>query len=495
MAAPSIEVHNVGPVEEFAYELSAPGLHILAGSQGKGKTTILRTVELATGGKPDVKPTRRDGAKRGTARVAGATVRIMQQTRHEGTLEVADNSSLSLGDLHTPKFQNAQTRDRHRIKTLVRLCGVEANAALFHELFDSPERFDEIVPVDVLKTDDLVEMAGRVKRAIEKHAVDIERQHETEAANARVQAQQFEGVDLTQPSGEAELSAAWERAVEERARLKALREAAEQTEATKVAAREKLTELEAKGGQSAADTKAKLDAADKSERDAQSEVRRLEAELAEAKRKLGDATSAADLAATAHREAQEREQDIAELREQLEATVDNPTDDALAVAEEAVTRAAIADDTGSTVRRAKAAREQYEKHQANADQLEEEATRLRDAAKATAEVLTEAIARIPNCPLRVEFDNESNPRLVLATDRSDAEPFDELSDGERWPIIIGIAAEQNRLIVLPQAAYGELSQSTRALVDGLAKQHNCYVLTAVADDGPLRGMPFSSGQV
>jgi len=37
----------------------------------------------------------------------------------------------------------------------------------------------------------------------------------------------------------------------------------------------------------------------------------------------------------------------------------------------------------------------------------------------------------------------------------------EVTDGERWIEVVKIAAANNRLIVLPQAAFGELSESSR----------------------------------
>ena len=123
------------------------------------------------------------------------------------------------------------------------------------------------------------------------------------------------------------------------------------------------------------------------------------------------------------------------------------------------------------------------------------ASRLRDAARDTQDVLSAAIAKIPGCPLRVVVDDNGDARLVLKTDRSETERFDELSDGERWPIIIGLAAGADRIIVLPQAAYGELSDATRTLLDGLARQHGCYIHSAQVDDGPLRCEAWSNSSV
>ena len=87
-------------------------------------------------------------------------------------------------------------------------------------------------------------------------------------------------------------------------------------------------------------------------------------------------------------------------------------------------------------------------------------------------------------------NEDGEARLVISTDRGEAEPFDELSDGERWRTIVPLCCEAGRLVVLPQAAYGELANSTRSLLDVIAAQVGAYILTAQADDGELRAERF-----
>ena len=156
------------------------------------------------------------------------------------------------------------------------------------------------------------------------------------------------------------------------------------------------------------------------------------------------------------------------------------------------TKAREAITEGVKVRQAIEAKRKSEEHTVKAEALVIDARRLRDAARDTAQVLTDAIKTIPNCPLRVRLNDDGDPRLVIATDRSDAEPFEELSDGERWLEVVKIAAASNRLIVLPQAAFGELSESSRGTLDRLAREQNCYILTAVASDCELQARPWKS---
>src|SRR5262249_10937389 len=151
-----------------------PGLFVLRGAHGSGKTTILRTVQLATDGDTGTRPIKRDGVRAGEATVAGKTLRIAKQIRQEGELSVDGIGDLSIADLHTPAFDKPETRDKHRIKALARLAGVEADASLFHRLFETRERFERLISADAMRTDDLVEMAARIKRAAEKLALGKE---------------------------------------------------------------------------------------------------------------------------------------------------------------------------------------------------------------------------------------------------------------------------------------------------------------------------------
>jgi len=80
-------------------------------------------------------------------------------------------------------------------------------------------------------------------------------------------------------------------------------------------------------------------------------------------------------------------------------------------------------------------RKRHEELMAQADEAERQESLLRNAAWGTDEVLNDLVSRVTK-RLWVE-----NGRLVCDTDRG-AEPFGELSPGERWRIALEIAAEQ-----------------------------------------------------
>jgi len=484
----NIEVADIGPVVEFRMDMDRPGLWVLRGRQGAGKTTILRTVGMATDGRTDIKPTKRDGAKRGTATVAGKTLTVAKRVTEDGELGVEGLGDLNIATLHAPKFIDAGTRDKHRIATLVRLAGLKADASLFHDLLGGRERFESIVDAGSIATDDLVEMAAQVKRRIETEAQRTEAKLETAKATMRAQAAIAEGIDLNAPHDGAKLQAALSQSIETRSRLMQKRESA-------------LEVIErAKAAQAALDEHASTsisvhDAEEEREqaadiRDAAAEtVRELEARLAAAKAKLEAAAvnlgRAEDRLAAARRDAEL----TAAWRADIEAAhkIECPSEETVASACSAADRANEAVSMGVRVRQAIESTRRSEAAGAEAKALTDAAKRLRAAAAATTDVLSDAIAAIPECPLRVTVDGDGNSRLVIQTDRSEDEPFDELSDGERWLVILRFAAGANKLIVLPQAAFGELSESSRVELHRIATETGCYLLTAVAEDTDLAG--------
>ena len=491
----SIHVNDIGPVTEFEYGMEAPGVHVLRGRQGAGKTTILRTVQLATDGRTDIKPTKRDGTRNGTAVVAGKTLRISKKVMEDGEISVDGLGDLNISDLHSPKFMDAVTRDKHRIKTLIRLAGVAADATVFHDLLGGPERFADIVDDDAIQTDDMVELAARIKRAIEKAAQHFESQAQRAESDALACMKSCEGINLKAPHDEGELQEALSAAIESRAAIEQKRKSA--SEARERAAKAK-AQLDAmpKGATVESCEASLADMIQQRDRAAK-HVLSLESQLIQARADLTTADGRVESARSTMSAVKSREAMAAGWRADIDAAdyIDCPSDQDLNAAIAAVDRATDAQTNGTRIRMALESQERAKKYAGDARIHKDEAESLRKAASMTNEVLSIAVESIPDCPLTIKTNDDGDTRLVVKTDRSDAEPFDDLSDGERWPIILRIAAGKNRLIVLPQAAFGELSPETRAQLDTLARENDCYILTAQSDDGELRGEPYSARQL
>lgn len=469
----TIAVNDLGPVDEFSLRMTEPGLWVLYGEPGAGKTTILRTVQLVVDGRTDIKPTKRDGSKAGVARVAGKTLKITKQIRQEGELGVAGLGDLDIASLHSPKFKDAETRDEHRIRTLIRIGGVKADVSLFHSLFSAVSHFDEVVGKPDKWPDDLLEMAATIKRIIEKQAVLRESSAITAKANAKAKADVSAGVDVLA------LQAALRDAHGKHIALTEQRSNGTKAMAAAQSARLQISNARTTANDVAIATAA-LEEAIAQKDNASKSVEDLTRLLDEARELLVDSTRHADGCAAAL-ESATKQRGMLDLWERQVAeaeAVPCPSVEEIDAAAEVIAAAAQAISRSAVIREAKKASAESEAFAAQADKDTAVAKKLRTAAAKTQDVLSNAISLIPNCPLRVLADDEGCARLVLKTTRSEAEPFDDLSDGERWPFIFAIAASNNRMIVLPQYSFGELNKSGRLQIDSLASDTGCYVLTA-----------------
>lgn len=506
---PEIEVKNLGPIEEFRYEMSEPGLHLLVGPQGSGKSTTLRTVELATQGETSLKPTKRDGSKNGEATVCGKTLKISRTTREEGELTVEGLGDLDLTSLHWPKFATPAIRDKTRIATLCRLSGLKGGVDDFKAIVPEAE-WNQLVGPKVTITDDIVELASRVKRAVDAGAAAVEKDAEAQEASVAFHRKMYEGVDLTLTCDEATLSEEYTKAVGDHQRLLGEVKATETAKANLEASRRALEAMPVVDlvGITAA---AEQDIADAETVEGEAaqllaweigEVRSLEQQLEAAKGKLAaqekelvKARAALKTARDSAAQQIEAARKAVEQRTHLEEAIVSAvppehSQEEVAQAAWRVQAASAAIDTGRTVRAAIAAKAKAGEHEENAKTLTKKAESLRTCAKKVMSVLGDSIAKIPNCPLKVLVNDDGETRLVIESDRSDHEYFDELSDGERWKVIVPLCLKENRLLTLPQAAFGEMAPSTAAALDEMIRSQGAYVLTAVAADTKLQGMSY-----
>ena len=144
---------------------------------------------------------------------------------------------------------------------------------------------------------------------------------------------------------------------------------------------------------------------------------------------------------------------------------------------------------GTLVRQAKINMENASALKHAALQAEKEAIRLRDAAKATDDVLSKAVQSL-GCSLRV-----SHGRLVTDTERGE-ELFADLSEGEKYSLVIPIAIEavgKGGLITLPQEAWQGLDPANKRLVASKVEGSGVILLTAQAtEDSELKAEQFEA---
>lgn len=475
----TIEIHDVGPIEEFTYEMTESGLHVLTGPHGAGKTTILRTVELAANGATDEKPTKRRGTTTGTATVCGKKVTVKKKVTTSGELEIEGLGDLDITAIHWPKLQDRTKRDAQRVKALVRLSGVDASRELFAGLPD----IDAITDGVDLPDADLVVMAEKIKRAYEKEARAVEDQQSKAEARRNAALEQTRDIDLTAEVDMASLAKQQADAIT--AQRKLIDAAAEAVEINSKAKRAEAW---------LAKNPALPRTADDNRRSIENcteQIESLKDQIAALQQQLAGQQEALSVIRDEGQKIADYDRDAKTCRDAVQAKAEctPPTTDQMIAAIEAVEAAGEAIVQAQKITQAKSAKSQADEYDSEAKTLAKRAAELRTAAQSVANVLTEAVASIPDCPIQASFDEDGN--VVLTTE--DGIPFDEKSDGERWKIILPICFRPGRLITISQAAFGELSEDTKEFLDTESTKSDCCLLSGQVtdDDTKLRGMKWS----
>ncbi len=475
-----MEVKNIGPVEHVAIPVPEDGgIVVLRGRNGSGKTKTLEAVEAAAAGKGGLSV--RDGQLRGEVKALGVTLKVGRATRRTGELEVETlDGRLNVADLVDPGIKSPDAADARRIKALVQVAGVQADASLFYDLAGGKEQFCNVVGCTAVETDDLVAMADRIKRDLEAAARTAESKAKHAHAAAEAAKQATEGVDLGADSDGDMLQERLERAVSERSALVARAEDTERRHEQARQADRRLREL------SASYTGPTVDEASMAERQASTEVdlftavvTKLEGQLRECRAGLAQAKANHKLAVQTCDAAEHHDELIAECKQLAEGDLPAPIgQEQLDQAEAAVTTARQAVEQGATVRFAKRKIGEAQQLAAEAKQHAEQSARLRDAARSTDEVLSGVVARTGS-PLRVEAG-----RLVLDTGRG-VTYFGDLSHGERWKLALDIAIDavgENGLLVIPQDAFESLDPINRAEIAEHVRGRGVVILTAEASE-------------
>jgi hypothetical protein len=491
----TITVKNIGPVTDFSTELTkGGGLHVLDGPNGCGKTTILRTIEvLSTGnGKLDKK----DGAKQGEASGFGRVLKVKKRTTHTGDIEV-EGLDLDIATLHTPPRKTAAGRDAVRIQSLVMLTGCEPSIDLFYPLAESREAFDEIVDESARTSTDLVSMSGIVKRSFEGRGREFEKQAETASANYRTKMDMVGETDLDAPHDAAELAESLRLAIESNAETRrAIQERDEQAARVDGMVAKLKAAQENYQGDSSDDASKNLASLRKDRMRLDTKHAELTDLLEECELEHSASIRREDEASRLLEAASAHAATVREMTQIIEdcgkASKAGPTAEDLADALEAVIVAQKASELGTETRLAIMAKLEAQSFEKTSLENKQLAKKYRDAAAGAVEVLAEAVSAIKGCPLRIKCDEDGDTRLVLTTERNPDDYFDERSDGERWSTIVPLALSDNRVVVLPQAAYGELQPKARKLLDELAKSAGGWIVTAVATDGELSGGAYES---
>lgn len=468
----TVEINQVGPIDHLEIPVPAGGgVCVLRGRNGCGKTIAIDTAQRLLGGKS--RPAASDGADKGTVEGWGARLTVAQRVTSSGTLEAASlEGSFDLAALVDPGIDDPAAADTKRTKALLSLLGIQASDSLF-----TPRLLPEEVytGLGVAASDDLVEMAGRVKRKLEEEA----RTHGKSAENHRTKADGLAGVveftDVIERDSN-KLQQQLEAAISDTSRLTEQIEGARQRVIDQDQARAKLAELPP-SDLAAAEKEAKLTAGHFED----SKAVRAAAERAYEEALNADALASRHLAdqqlLAEHRETYESlltekvsEADVTQLTDQV-----NLAGERVNSARTAMELGVKARDYDDRQAKSKTERRRGMEAQSLADLY-------RNAAHGIDMVLTDAVAGL-DIGLFVE-----NGRLCVNTVRG-VTSFGELSHGERWKMSLDLGVRRvgaRGVLAIPQEAWEGLDYENREAIHQHAKSLGVVVLTAEATDGELR---------
>ena len=479
-----IIVSNIGPVERLKIPLAA-GVTVLRGVNGCGKSRTIEAVERLTGDKK-INPDVRDGARKGEIVGCGVHVLVSRdKSRNHGELVV---ESLE-GKFDFAKvvdgggIKNPAAADAYRIKSLLPLKNLTVDEALFYPVAGGTKaHYDDLA---VIASDDIVEHTGRVKRAIEEKARKCEAeadrlwgQHGTRIADKAEYGPEIERDAET-------LNAELERAIATKA---AMTDRAERYHAQHVERDAAKAKLAALPPSNLAKLQANFEAKIEERGKVRIEAGRLREKLAALEALEESLTAEHDSALELRDAEKQRCNDRATFEEILAAEIQlGPSYEEDFAANDALKAARAAVELGIKARQADRLAAAAVNIKAQETDYRKRAIQLRDAAKATEEILSDMVAK-----LGVDlFVYEG--RLAMNTDRG-VELFADLSQGERSRVVMELCCKAigaGGLIPVAQEFWEGQDPINKKVIADTARAGGVCVITAEATEGELRAESFA----
>lgn len=492
-----ITIENVGPINgQFSIDLSAgPGVYILRGSKGSGKSHTLSCLDLLAGHSADI--TLHDGAQSGRISGFGVVVPIGLSRKANGSAKISrkgefsahtlDAEQFTISDITDPGIKDPVKADAHRIKALAALARTRSEPSDYHDLAGGKDEFERLVKADAMDTDDPVLLASRIKAAFDAAA----RNAETLADRAEGQAQACQAavadIDIDAECDPRSLADAVDAAVAERSRLKTLRDAAQRGAKLREQAQYRLDRTRAAHkGPTVREAQSEHDEADGEVTHFANMVDDLRIRLAVAESMLAKAKQRRDHAKAAITNAKQHAELVAQLEELLAQPVaESPSVEEVAAADQALEDARARQKRGVLILEAKRRWDDGNTHLAESGSHRERAERMREASGGVFDVLMRSV-KLDG--VRVETIDGA-PRLMVDHPRRGPTLFAQLSDGERTRKVIDVLAPllpSPGLFPLSQRLSQDLAPSDFRDLDTLAKERGIYCLAALVDDGELR---------
>ena len=481
----TITLTDCGPVAHLEIPVQ-PGATILRGTSDLGKSETLKAISRLAGGDEEVSC--RAGVARGSVEGFGVKLGLTKTTRRTGTLEaLAIEDGFGLGTLiDGDNLKQPEAADRARIKALLRISGVKADPAEFHKILPGgKEEFDRLVSRKAAETDDVVEMARRIKADLDTQSRAAESAADTEEGKAEALRNAGDGLDVDAECDANRLQRDHTEAVQDFAQAKT---EYEQWQRSQKAAAEARKQLEAAGMEARPlrDYEQEVASCAKAMEHAYAEVAGLREKIAAAEAAHRLAAKDYEHAIAAQKAAVRQDEAMAgwQVAIDMAAGKAGPDAELLQFLKEAVDDCQAAIEKASLIRDAKAKLENAKQHTATAEELREKARSLRDAGKETDAVLSALVAS----PYLKVFGG----RLVTTVEGRGDVLFHERSDGTRTRIacmeklhrIRAINSDQLAIIPIGQRQWNDLAPAAKKELVSWAVENNACLISAEVTDDP-----------
>jgi chromosome segregation ATPase len=479
-----VRISNLGGITSAELRLE-PGVNVLTGANGAGKTSAMRAVSRALGA--DVPVEVRDGADHGSVEAGGARLVVKKVARASGVAQVSLADGGPLADLIDPGLKDSDSAAKARIRALLRLVRVPVSEEILAQLAGDPEVFaaasDELLGQET--TPDLLTAQERIRQ----HTHRLAREAESWANTCKGRLQAYEhrlaeifaelgGEDHLAEIGAKEAEAAAQAAVRELEMTRLAAEKRLELERRQAELRASLVEAEDPAGY-----EAEIGRLAEREQAHRARIEKLEREIANERVRLAEAS--ADLKHLRERQAEAavRAEQQREARRILDLPVEGPTQVEVEALEEAVEESR---DRLSWARLSDEARllgADVESAREAARAATERAEQLRDAAGGIAGRLGQILAGTEASGLTVV-----DGRLAELVDGEAMDFERRRSDGQRIRAALRVAAKAYRGQVVPLDGryWLALDDAARAEFGAIAAELGLYVLTERPTEGDLR---------
>lgn len=484
----TIRIQDHGPIEFFEFPVpDGGGVVVLRGANGCGKSSALDAVETLVGRSHELNV--RDGRNKAIVEGLGVTVTFRKRQTVQGHLDVSTiTSKFDPSKIVDPGIIDPERKDAARVRELATLVGSKLEPSAVQNLAEGFQ-------IEVRDDADPCKVAAEAKRKYE----ELARQCESDASRAELEAKVIaEKIGSFDPTSEA--ARADQKAIEreldaahrELIQLETRREEHDRALPIIDELRRFIDEEVPRTQQEISGLERNVDALQedlssyaKEDEDLsaqmaslQRQIDSIEAIIRETERSLFVAKSTLLERKKTIASAEASQQRLASLQ-----AIEPVTDDAISSAvkrKEAIRERLRECENAKAMLAEVELRERARERQTERQQAAE---RLRKAAMQCEEVLIDSVNQA-DTGLKMR-----NGRLVLSTDRSETELFDELSDGERWRVAITACANvvgSPGEITIPQTAWEGLDPTVKSEIVKLAVKLGVVIVTAAADDGDLR---------